>query len=64
MPLMYFSTGITNGRTEGYNNKAKVVKRRSYGFRSFLNYRLRLLNAVVESVLDATHSRSSRTVEP
>src|SRR4051812_4666844 len=43
--LAYFTTGLTNGRTEGFNNKAKVVKRRAYGYRSFKNYRLRLLNA-------------------
>jgi transposase len=43
--LAYFATGLTNGRTEGFNNKAKVVKRRAHGYRSFVNYRLRLLNA-------------------
>ena len=43
--LTYFATGLTNGRTEGFNNKAKLVKRRAYGYRSFRNYRLRLLNA-------------------
>lgn len=43
--LNYFLTGLTNGRTEGFNNKAKVVKRRAYGYRSFKNYRLRLLDA-------------------
>lgn len=43
--LSYFDTGLTNGRTEGFNNKAKLVKRRAYGYRSFTNYRLRLLNA-------------------
>ncbi len=43
--LEYFKKRLTNARTEGYNNVAKVVKRRSYGFRSFNNYRLRLLNA-------------------
>jgi transposase len=43
--LAYFGTGLTNGRTEGFNNKAKVVKKRAYGYRSFRNYRLRLLNA-------------------
>ena len=43
--LAHFGTGLTNGRTEGFNNKAKVVKRRAYGYRSFANYRLRLLNA-------------------
>jgi transposase len=43
--LAYFATHLTNGRTEGFNNKAKLVKRRAYGYRSFKNYRLRLLNA-------------------
>jgi len=43
--LAYFGTGLTNGRTEGFNNKAKLVKKRAYGYRSFQNYRLRLLNA-------------------
>jgi transposase len=43
--LAYFFTGLTNGRVEGLNLKAKLVKRRAYGYRSFKNYRLRLLNA-------------------
>jgi Transposase len=41
----HFGTGLTNARTEGFNNKAKLVKKRAYGYRSFRNYRLRLLNA-------------------
>ena len=43
--LVYFDTRLTNARTEGFNNKAKLVKKRAYGYRSFRNYRLRLLNA-------------------
>jgi transposase len=43
--LAYFVTRATNGMTEGFNGKAKLVKRRAYGYRSFRNYRLRLLNA-------------------
>lgn len=43
--LNYFKTGLTNGRTEGYNNLAKLIQRRAFGYRSFQNYRLRLLNA-------------------
>ena len=35
----------TNARVEGFNNKAKLVKRRAYGYISATNYRLRLLNA-------------------
>lgn len=41
--LNYFVRRLTNGRTEGFNAKAKLVKRRAFGFRSFANYRLRLL---------------------
>lgn len=41
--LNYFSTKLTNGRTEGYNRKAKLIQRCAYGFRSFKNYRLKLL---------------------
>lgn len=43
--LNYFRTGLTNARVEGFNNKAKLIKRRAYGYKSFQNYRLRLLNA-------------------
>lgn len=43
--LNYFGTGLTNGRTEGFNNVANLVKKRAYGYRTFNNYRLRLLNA-------------------
>ncbi len=43
--LNYFCTSFTNGRVEGLNLKAKLVKRRAYGYRSFRNYRLRLLKA-------------------
>ena len=43
--LNYFSTGLTNGRTEGYNNVAKLVQKRAFGYKNFRNYRLRLLSA-------------------
>ena len=43
--LAYFFTGLTNGKTEGYNNLAKLIQRRAFGYKSFKNYRLRLLNA-------------------
>jgi transposase len=42
--LNYFLTGLTNGRTEGFNNLAKLLQKRAFGFRSFKNYRLRLLS--------------------
>jgi transposase len=43
--LAYFENRLTNARTEGFNNVAKLVQKRAYGYRSFENYRLRLLNA-------------------
>ena len=45
--LNYFITRHTNGRVEGFNRKAKLINRRGYGYRSFKNYRLRVLNACV-----------------
>lgn len=32
-----------NGITEGFHRKMKLIQRRAYGFRSFSNYRLRVL---------------------
>lgn len=40
-----FKTNLTNGITEGFNNKIKVIKRIAYGFRNFENFRLRILLA-------------------
>ena len=46
IPILNFWTSKqTNARVEGFNTKAKLVKRRAYGYISFPNYRLRLLNA-------------------
>lgn len=42
--LEYFrKNGISNGRVEGFNRKAKLLQRKAYGYSSFKNYRLRLL---------------------
>jgi len=43
--LNHFKTGLTNGRTEGFNTIAKLVKKRAFGYRNFENYRRRLLCA-------------------
>jgi transposase len=43
--LQCFITRISNGRTEGFNRKAKLIQRASYGIRNFENYRTRLLDA-------------------
>ncbi len=42
--LNYFINKTTNARTEGFNNLAKLLQKRAFGFRSFFNYRLRLLS--------------------
>lgn len=41
--LRYFGTGLTNARIEGFNRKCKLIQRKAYGFKSFKNYRLRVL---------------------
>lgn len=43
--LLYFEKRFTNGLTEALNGRAKLLQRRASGYRSFKNYRLRLLNA-------------------
>jgi transposase len=41
--LAHHATGASNGPTEGLNLLVKKVKRAGHGFRSFANYRLRIL---------------------
>ncbi len=43
--LQFFVTRISNGRTEGFNRKAKLIQRACYGITNFENYRARLLDA-------------------
>ena len=45
--LNYFRTGVTNARTEGFNNIAKLLQRNAFGFKSFKNYRLKVLNVAI-----------------
>lgn len=42
--LNYFKHRITNGKTEGVNNKIKTMKRQAYGFRDIEYFKLRLYN--------------------
>lgn len=42
--LNSFDTSITNGFTEGCNNKIKVLKRNAYGYRNFKRFRNRILH--------------------
>jgi transposase len=43
--INYFEQGTMNGVVEGINNKLKLIKRRGYGFRNFLNFRVRSMLA-------------------
>ena len=40
----YFKHPISNGKTEGINNKIKTMKRQAYGFRDIDYFKLRLYN--------------------
>ena len=42
--LNSFSVPYTNGFTEGYNNKIKVLKRNAYGYKNFTRFRNRILH--------------------
>ena len=42
--LNSFSSTITNGYTEGCNNKIKVLKRNAYGYKNFNRFRNRILH--------------------
>ena len=44
--LNYFKYGKTNARNEGYNNKAKIFKRISYGYNTKKNYIKKLMFAL------------------
>jgi len=43
--LAYFTHRITNGVSEGINNKIKVLKRRAYGFHDLRYFMLKILEA-------------------
>jgi transposase len=43
--LNAFKYKLTNGPTEGFNNKIKVLKRTSYGIRKFERFRTRILHS-------------------
>jgi len=43
--LNHFESKLTNAMAEGFNNKAKLIRKMGYGYRNRNNYMLRLLNA-------------------
>lgn len=42
--LNYFDSALTNAMCEGFNSKAKLLKKMGYGYRNQYNFGLRLLN--------------------
>lgn len=44
--LNAFKTGLSNGYTEGCNNRIKVIKRNAYGIRNFQRMRKRILHVM------------------
>jgi len=42
-PLTYLRHPVTNAVTEGLNSKVQMIKSNARGFRSFDNYRIRIL---------------------
>lgn len=44
--LNIFRTGLSNGYTEGCNNRIKVIKRNAYGMRNFERFRKRILHCM------------------
>lgn len=45
--LNAFKYKYTNGSTEGFNNKIKVLKRSSYGVKNFKRFRTRILHSTI-----------------
>ena len=43
--LAYFDTGLTNGRTEGFNHGLRTILWRAFGMTNFAHFRLRVLHA-------------------
>ena len=46
--LSYFKLPLTNASVEGLNNKAKVISRRAYGFRSVKSHILNLYHGLAD----------------
>ena len=41
----YFRHHVTNGASEGYNNKINIIKRRAYGFKDIEYFKLKILQS-------------------
>jgi hypothetical protein len=61
----YFGTGLTNGRTEGFNNKAKVARRRAFSNREgevFMRWTLRVALCAAASCSAAPEGKGADLV--
>jgi transposase len=56
--LNSFSSPITNGFTEGCNNKIKVLKRNAYGYQNFERFRNRILHIFSHQLINNTSKTS------
>jgi transposase len=41
----FFEHKVTNGQSEGFNNKINVIKRRAYGYRDLEYFKLKILQS-------------------
>ena len=57
--LNSFSTPVTNGFTEGCNNKIKVLKRNAYGYQNFNRFRNRILHMFAYKHLNNNQATAS-----
>lgn len=57
--LNSFSSSITNGFTEGCNNKIKVLKRNAYGYRNFKRFRNRILHIFSHQKLNSLQKQAT-----
>ena len=59
---MYYN-GLSNGPLEGINNKIKVIKRISYGYRSFSNFKAKILLVFSLFIPSETNKKSRYSKE-
>ncbi len=59
---MYYN-GLSNGPLEGINNKIKVIKRISYGYRPFSNFKSKVLFVFSMFTLSETNKKPRYSTE-
>ena len=59
---MYYN-GLSNGPLEGINNKIKVIKRISYGYRSFSSFKAKILLVFSLFTFSETNKKPRYSIE-